>query len=222
MNPNAVRYTGISPAICRPILTIEPGDTVRYRTLDAAWNIEPPPDDSPQPKFEPRIEGDDDGHALCGPIFIRGAKPGMTLAVHIDDLRVGAFGFTGAGGWHTPLNDRLSVSELPKFALQWTLDADAMTGRDQFGHTVDLHPFMGVLGMPPDEAGKLPTSPPRKTGGNIDCKELVAGSTLYLPIAVEGGLFSAGDGHAAQGDGEVSVMAIEAQWNAANSPFQSP
>ncbi len=83
-------------------------------------------------------------------------------------------------------------------------------GRDQHGREVDLRPFLGVVGMPPDEAGIHPTAPPRRWGGNIDCKELVAGTTLFLPIPVDGALVSAGDGHAAQGDGEVSQLAIEA------------
>jgi acetamidase/formamidase len=167
-------------------------------------------DGSARQKFEPRDQQLDNGHALCGPVYIRGAQPGMTLAIHVDDLRVGTYGWTGAGGWHTPLNDRLGVSDLPEFNLVWTLDADNLTGRDQFGHTVTLRPFLGVMGMPPAEPGIHLTAPPRPTGGNMDCKELGVGTTLYLPIAVEGGLFSAGDGHAAQGDGEVSVMAIEA------------
>jgi acetamidase/formamidase len=193
-----------------PVLTIDPGDTVRFRTLDAGWGLEGQHEDATQrAKFEPRTE-DDDGHALCGPIFIRDAKPGMTLSIHIDDLQVGSYGWTGAGGWSTPLNDRLKVTELPEFSLQWKLDGEAMTALDQYGNTVSLRPFMGVMGMPLDVPGKQPTPPPRITGGNMDCKELVAGTTLYLPIAVEGGLFSTGDGHAAQGDGEVSVMAIEA------------
>jgi acetamidase/formamidase len=72
-----------------------------------------------------------------------------------------------------------------------------------------LKPFLGVMGMPPPEPGTHSTIPPRRWGGNIDCKELVAGTTLYLPIPVDGALFSAGDGHAAQGDGEVSGTAIE-------------
>jgi len=192
-----------------PILTIDPGDTVRFRTLDAGWGLEGPlADGGERQKFEPRTE-DDDGHALCGPIAIRGAKPGMTLSIHINDLRVGTYGWTGAGGWSTPLNDRLKVSDLPRFGLNWTLDADSMTGVDQYGHIISLRPFMGVMGMPLDIPDKQPTPPPRMTGGNMDCKELVVGSTLYLPIAVEGGLFSVGDGHGAQGDGEVSSMAIE-------------
>ena len=78
------------------------------------------------------------------------------------------------------------------------------------GRSVRLAPFLGVLGMPPDEPGVHSTTPPRRCGGNIDCKELVAGTTLYVPIPVDGARFSAGDGHAAQGDGEVSGTAIEA------------
>ena len=73
-----------------------------------------------------------------------------------------------------------------------------------------LAPFLGVIGMPPAERGVHPTAPPRPCGGNIDCKELVAGTTLFLPVPVDGALLSAGDGHAAQGDGEVSQLAIEA------------
>jgi len=76
------------------------------------------------------------------------------------------------------------------------------------------------MGMPPDEPGKHPTPPPRYCGGNIDCKELTAGSSLFLPIPVEGGLFSVGDGHAAQGDGEVSVLAIECPMERVELTFQ--
>lgn len=194
-----------------PILTIEPGDTVRFRTLDSGWNLEPRtstrPEDQPR-KFEPRDAELDNGHCLCGPIAIQGAEPGMTLAVRIDDVRSGAWGFTAVGGWPHPVNDWLGVADLGTF-LNWTLDPDAGTGRNQHGHTIQLQPFMGVMGMPPNEPGIHPTPPPRVTGGNIDCKELVAGSTLYLPIAAPGGLFSVGDGHGAQGDGEACVTAIE-------------
>jgi acetamidase/formamidase len=84
-----------------------------------------------------------------------------------------------------------------------------MTGRNQDGYHVRLRPFMGVMGMPPDVPGMHPSWPPRIWGGNLDCKELVAGSTLYLPIPVPLALFSVGDGHALQADGEVSSTAIE-------------
>jgi acetamidase/formamidase len=112
------------------------------------------------------------------------------------------------GGWPSPVNERYGLLDRGAI-LTWELDPVAMTGRDQHGHTVALRPFLGVLGMPPPEPGRHSTIPPRVHGGNLDCRELVAGSTLYLPIPVDGGLFSVGDGHAAQGDGEVGGTAIE-------------
>lgn len=192
-----------------PVLTIDSGDTVRFRTLDAGWHLEPFITVKEEVRtFEPRFKDRDYGHALCGPVAIRGAQPGMTLEIRIDEVRPGTSGWTIGGGTHNELNKLLGLSE--EFEeLSWTLDVDSMTGRDQFGHTVALRPFMGVMGMPPDEPGLHPTSPPRFCGGNIDCKELIAGSTLYLPIAIPGALFSTGDGHALQGDGEVSGVAIE-------------
>ncbi len=99
--------------------------------------------------FEPRDEELDAGHALVGPIEVRGAQAGQTLAVRIDEVRVGAFGATVAGGWSTPLNDRLGMSEGETLTLHWSLDADACMGRDEHGREVELHPFPGVLGMPP-------------------------------------------------------------------------
>jgi acetamidase/formamidase len=186
-----------------PVATIESGDTVAFACLDSAWYV------APGQKFEPRDEKLDEGHALVGPIEVRGAKAGQTLAVRIDEVRVGSFGATLAGGWSTPLNDRLDMTHAEKLILHWSLDADASIGRDPQGREVELRPFPGVLGMPPPEPGVHPTAPPRRWGGNIDCKELVAGTTLFLPIPVDGALFSAGDGHARQGDGEVSQTAIE-------------
>ena len=142
-------------------------------------------------RFEPYDEELDAGHALVGPVEIRGARAGATLCVQIDEVRPAAWGVTIA----------------PEVELLWALEGS--TGRDEKGREVELRPFLGVLGMPPVEPGRHSTGPPRRWGGNIDCKELVAGSTLFLPIPVDGALFSAGDGHAAQGDGEVSGTAIE-------------
>jgi acetamidase/formamidase len=190
----------------QPVLTIDSGDTVHFKTLEAEWGLENFPVLKQAPKSAPpprklattNIEGPM-GHALCGPIAIRGAEPGMALAIKVESIRMSTWGWTFGGDDHSD------------FAVLhvWELDPDALVGRNQHGHQVYLRPFMGVMGMPPAEAGQHSTTPPRLTGGNIDCKELVAGSTLYLPVAVPGGLFSTGDGHALQGDGEVSRTAIE-------------
>jgi acetamidase/formamidase len=185
-----------------PILTIESGDSIGFSCLDAGWNV------VPEVKFEPREAELDDGHALVGPVEVRGARAGQTLEVSIDHVVPGAWGWCGAADWSTPLNERLGFTSDGVF-IRWQLDADAGVGKDERGREVDLHPFLGVLGMPPPEAGPHPTTPPRIWGGNIDCKELVAGTRLLLPIPVDGALFSAGDCHARQGDGEVSQLAIE-------------
>jgi acetamidase/formamidase len=186
-----------------PILTIDSGDTVAFACLDAGWHV------TPADKFEPREAELDDGHALIGPFEIRGAGRGQTLEVRIDEVRVGSWGATFAAGWPSPLNDYLGLGDGETCVLRWSLDPAAGTGRDEQGREVDLRPFAGVLGMPPAEPGVHSTGPPRPCGGNIDCTELVAGTKLFLPIPVDGALFSAGDGHARQGDGEVSQTAIE-------------
>jgi acetamidase/formamidase len=190
-----------------PVLAIDPGDTIAISTIDAGWGLEGGPGN--RRRFEPRDPELDAGHPLIGPIEVRGARAGQTLEVRIDSIRVGSYGFTDAGGWPSALNTRLGVDSGETLALWWELDGDAGVGRDQHGREVELRPFLGVLGMPPPESGTWPTAPPRVWGGNLDCKELVAGTRLFLPIPVEGALFSAGDGHARQGDGEVSQLAIE-------------
>ena len=168
-----------------PVLTVDPGDSVRFQALNAAWRWDPG-----QEHFE-RDHRVDGGHALCGPIGVRGAQAGQTLVVGIDEVVPRDWGVTWGDG------------EI----FSWQLDGDAW--RSESGHTVDAAPFLGVIGMPPPEPGRQSTTPPRRWGGNIDCKELVTGTTLYLPIPVDGALLMAGDGHGAQGDGEVSGTAIE-------------
>jgi acetamidase/formamidase len=106
------------------------------------------------------------------------------------------------------LNKRYGIEE-HGVVHTWELNPETMTGRNQHGHTVRLRPFMGIIGMPPAEPGQHSTIPPRSHGGNLDCKELIAGSRLYLPVPVDDALVSIGDGHAAQGDGEASGTAIE-------------
>jgi acetamidase/formamidase len=185
-----------------PVLTIDSGDTIAFSCLDAGWHLEP------GRKFEPREHVADAGHALVGPVEIRDARAGQTLEVSIDRVAPGPWGWCAAGDWSTPLNKRLRLTRGGVY-LRWTLDVAGGVGRDEQGREVDLRPFLGVLGMPPPERGTHPTAPPRVWGGNIDCAELVSGTRLYLPIPVDGALFSAGDCHARQGDGEVSQLAIE-------------
>jgi acetamidase/formamidase len=168
-----------------PVLEIDSGDSVRISTPNAGWYLA-----SGEP-FEPRDEELDAGHALAGPIAVRGADAGATLAVRIDEVVPGPWGVTLTS---------------PPHLIRWEL-ADGV-GRGA-GMGVELRPFLGVLGMPPPEQGIHSTGPPRRWGGNIDCADLLAGSTLYLPIPVDGALFSAGDGHARQGDGEICGTAIE-------------
>lgn len=202
-----------------PVLTVDPGDTVRFRTLDARWWLDRPEHDgTPTHAFE-RVKGEDDGHALCGPVAVRGAKAGMTLGIQIGEITTGSWGWNRAGGWSYDVNDRLGVSEQSTFFV-WDLDPEQGTATNQHGHRVALRPFMGVMGMPPAVRGKHATRPPRTCGGNIDCKELVAGTTLYLPIAVDGALFSTGDGHAVQSDGESSSTAIECPIERVDLTFQ--
>jgi len=214
LEPDESTLHGFFSPELAPVLTIESGDTVRMRTLDAEWALEPfttftPGGPPPGPRATTKVEGPK-GHALCGPIALRGALPGMTLAIQIDTIRPGSWGWSWGGG-------ELVHGEVMHF---WTLDAERRYARNQHGHRVGLRPFLGVMGMPPAEAGQHSTKPPRITGGNLDCKELVAGSTLYLPIAVPGGLFSAGDGHAVQGDGEVSYTGIECPMDEVVLTFQ--
>jgi acetamidase/formamidase len=185
-----------------PVVTVASGDTIAFSCLDAGWHVEP------GRKFEPRDDELDFGHALVGPVAVRGARAGQTLVVDVGRVVVGSWGWCAAGDWSTPLNERLGLTTDGVY-LRWSLDAERGVGRDERAREIELRPFLGVLGMPPPEPGVHPTAPPRIWGGNIDCKELVAGTRLYLPIPVDGALFSAGDCHARQGDGEVSQLAIE-------------
>lgn len=191
------------------VLTVESGDTVRFRTLDVGWGLEPFSRTGERQEFPDRHPEKDRGHALCGPVAINGAKPGMTLEIQINRIRPDTWGWTSAGGFPSEVNRKLGLDQGERYRLDWTIDPDLMTAVSQFGHQIKISPFVGIMGMPPAEPGIHPTTPPRLTGGNIDCKELIAGSTLYLPIAVEGGLFSVGDGHAVQGDGEIANPALE-------------
>jgi acetamidase/formamidase len=191
-----------------PTLTINSGDSVRFSTLDALWGLEPFKTTGERKVFETKGLKQNSGHALCGPVAINDAEPGMVLMIKVNEIRPASWGWSFAGGT-TQVKKRLGIEDQEGYHLNWSLDTEKMIGTSQFNHRVPLSPFMGTMGMPPNEQGTHSTIPPRFCGGNIDCKELVAGSVLYLPIPVSGGMFSVGDGHAEQGDGEVSTQAIE-------------
>jgi len=164
-----------------PVETVEPGRSASFRSRNAGWKWDPV-------NVTDRPEGA--GHALEGPFEVRGARADQTLVVRVDEVTPRPWGETWADGE----------------GFVWRLDGDWWHLGER---RVRSAPFLGVIGMPPPEPGEHSTIPPRRWGGNIDCKELVAGTTLYLPIPVDGALLMAGDGHGAQGDGEVSGTAIE-------------
>ena len=185
-----------------PRLEIEPGDTVVFQTRDAA------------DRFYSRASTSADvlnrgpfrGHPLTGPVRVRGAEPGDVLVVEILDMEPAAdFGWTAI----RPGRGLLPESDFAKPFLQiWDL-SDGTHARMDRRVAVPIEAFPGVMGTALDEAGGHSTMPPRKNGGNMDIKQLTRGATLYLPVWVPGALFSVGDGHAAQGDGEVCVTAVE-------------
>jgi acetamidase/formamidase len=191
----------------KPVLSIDPGDFVVVGSLDAGGHLARP---SRPGEDRPRMFPARRGHCLTGPVEVRGARPGDMLGIRLVSLRPGGWGWTSAGGRDTPVTRRLGVAGGTAAHLLWEIDAAAGTATAAPGITVPVAPFLGVIGMPPDEPGEHSTIPPRPLGGgNIDCRELVAGAILYLPVTVPGALLYFGDGHAAQGDGEVGGTAIE-------------
>src|SRR5262245_34261573 len=147
------------------------------------------------------------GHICTCPVKVRGAKAGQVLEVRIKSIELNYdWGYHASRPVAGALPDDLH--EMPPMHI--TLDKERMVGRMPWGLEVPLRPFFGVMAVaPPPNWGTVSTLPPRRNGGNLDNKELTAGSTLYLPIHVDGALFSVGDGHGVQGDGEVCLTAIE-------------
>lgn len=188
-----------------PALTVDPGDTVVLRSLDASGYVEQQRSPGEQ---VPRLLADARGHCLTGPIEVRGAEPGMTVSVHLRRMQPDGWGWTVAAAADNPLNRRLGVTGGPPSWLLWEIGESRAT--NQHGLSVPVAPFLGVIGVAPAASGDHSTIPPRaESGGNVDCRALTAGSTLFLPVNVPGALLSLGDGHAAQGDGEVGGTAVE-------------
>lgn len=142
-------------------------------------------------------------HALTGPIWVDGAEPGDVLQVDVLATRHCGWGWSsiveGLGFLKQRFHD--------PYLFHWMLEGDAT--RSLYPATVPVRPFLGVMGVARSDEGSFRTRPPGSFGGNLDVRELCAGSTLYLPVYVPGALFSCGDGHAAQGDGEVCINGIE-------------
>ncbi|HEY3068891.1 MAG TPA: acetamidase/formamidase family protein [Gaiellaceae bacterium] len=185
-----------------PALEVEAGDTVELHVRDASdeqINRDSGVEDVTKLDFS-------HVNPVSGPVFVKGARPGDVLAVELLEFRPPEWGWTaiipGFG---------LLADEYPEPWLRIS-DVDAHGGTVRFADGIALpyRPFPGTIGLAPAEPGEHPIVPPSRFGGNMDTKHLRAGATLFLPVGVEGALFSLGDTHAAQGDGEVCGTAIEA------------
>jgi len=185
-----------------PVLTVAPGDSVEFETVDASGG---------QIDTESRVA---DVAALdfakvnpvTGPVVIDGAEPGDALKVTIESFVPSGWGWTAIIPGFGLLADQFTEPALNI----WTYDAQTLAPAAYGpGGRVPLKPFCGTIGLAPGEAGLHSIVPPRRVGGNMDIRDLCAGTELYLPVEVAGALFSVGDTHAAQGDGEVCGTAIE-------------
>jgi len=210
--PN-VRW-GAFDASFAPVKTVDPGDLVILECVSGATDVMPPP--SSGLKIPEKLLAIQTGnvprlgpHILTGPVAVKGAEPGDALRIDIEKIELGCdWGFCG----FRPLFGTLPEDFPYKRTLHIPVDKAAMTCHVPVGPgvTIPLSPFFGVMGVaPPPEWGAISTKEPRAHGGNLDNKEIGEGATLFLPVFVEGGNFSAGDGHGVQGDGEVCINALE-------------
>ena len=184
-----------------PRLTIDPGDTVVFDTRDASDHYYSRTSTHP----DVLARGPFRGHPLTGPVSVRGAAPGDTLVIEILDVRPALdFGWTAI----RPGRGLLPESDFANpFLNIWDLDSGvARMGKRV---AVPIEAFPGVMGVALEEPGGHSTMPPRRSGGNMDIRQLTSGATLFLPVLVPGALFSVGDAHGAQGDGEVCITAVE-------------
>lgn len=191
-----------------PAERVTPGSTLEFECLDSGSG-----------HFSPDSTVDDIAtldfskvNPVNGPIYVEGAKPGDALKVEILSFKPSGFGWTANIPGFGLLADQFKD---PALTL-WNYDAASLEPAAFGKHgRVPLKPFAGTIGLALAEPGLHSVVPPRRMGGNLDIRDLAAGTTLYLPVEVEGALFSIGDTHAAQGDGEVCGTAIESQMNVA-------
>ncbi|MCY3832201.1 MAG: acetamidase/formamidase family protein [Chloroflexi bacterium] len=182
-----------------PRLTIDPGDVVVIECAEPVGQLRAESTHGDLANIDFSLV-----HALTGSIYINDAALGDALEVEILDMRHKGWGWTG----HIPAFGLLQEDFDFAFIHHWELDGDTC----HFGLAgirLPFEPFPGCVGVAPAEAGRLNTVPPRINGGNVDIRDLVVGSTFWLPVLAEGALFSTGDCHAAQGQGEVSGTGIE-------------
>ena len=212
--PATVAY-GYYWADAPPVLRIESGDIIDVDTLltntPTGLAKAGVPDDKIQASLKAivnEVTGDrrgPGGHILTGPVYVEGAEPGDVLEVKILSIELPLdYGYNGCSGY-LPENCETGV---PSKIIR--LDRKKMTAEFLPGIVIPLKPFYGSLGIAPEpEIGRLSSNPPGRHAGNLDNRELVAGSTLFIPVFARGALFEIGDGHVAQGDGEVDQTAIE-------------
>jgi acetamidase/formamidase len=183
----------------KPRLTVAPGDTVHLECQDASGlQVRPG-----MTAAEYQTINRDRIHALTGPIFIDGAEPGDVLQVDILEVAHKGWGWSSTIPGLGFLKDRFA----DPYLFHWKLEGDL--SRSLAPAVVPLRPFCGVMGVAPGEPGEFRTRPPGVFGGNMDVRDLCSGARLYLPVLNRGALFSAGDAHAAQGDGEICINGIE-------------
>ncbi len=209
--PETVRW-GSFDAAYKPVLTVAPGDTVTVECVSGSPEVMPPPGSGMAiPPALAAIHAADlprmGGHIVTGPVAVAGAEPGDALEIRIEAIELGAdWGYCG----FRPLAGTLPEDFPERFMSHIPVDRVQRTCRLPYGVELQLAPFFGVMGLAPPAAwGTISTVQPRAHGGNIDNKELVAGTTLFLPVHAPGALFSVGDGHGVQGDGEVCINALE-------------
>ncbi len=201
---------GYLDATTPPVLTVDSGDTVLLHSFPAGGRPALPKHLPVPADYMAAIEAHYPGpgpHFMTGPVYVRGAQPGDTLQVDILDTAVRMdWGFVSI----LPLLGTLPEEFTDYETVYPTIDHAKGVATLPWGTKLPLEPFFGVMGVAPPKAWGRCTSPvPRAFGGNMDNKELKAGTTLYLPVFNEGALFMAGDGHGMQGDGEVCICALE-------------
>ncbi len=209
--PQTIRR-GVFDASFPPVMTVSSGDSIVIECVSGRSEVLPPPGSgmTVPPALKAVLDANlpgGPGHLLTGPVAVTGAEPGDMLEIRIDAIELGAdWGYnmirplagTLPGEFHDTTLTHLPVDRARNICtLPW-------------GTELPLAPFFGVMGVaPPPEFGTIASKEPRIHGGNLDNKELTAGSTLFLPVWVPGACFSTGDGHGVQGDGEVCVTALE-------------